>query len=123
MARLIIVVLFLFVRPSLAADPWTKAQIGQQVAFTVLLAADWSQTRSETDLPPEQRQFYETNPILGRYPSTDEVDTYFAAVAVGHALVSHALPSKWRNVWQYVWIARESYSVVNNYRIGVELDF
>lgn len=127
MARLIIAVLFLFVRPALAADPWTKAQIGQQVAFTVLLAADWGQTKDIKNHPELQ----EANPILGPNPTDSEVDQYFAAAAVGHLAVAHLLPSRkipglpltWRDAWQHVWIAREAYAVWNNYSLGVKFDF
>lgn len=128
MARFIIALLFLFARPAFAADPWTDQQIGQQVAFTVLLVADWGQTRDIKNHP----ELEELNPILGPHPTDSEIDRYFAAAVVGHALVSHWLPSRriaswmpitWRDAWQHVWIARQAVSVENNYSLGVKFDF
>lgn len=118
MARLIITVLFLFVRPALAADPWTKAQINQQVAFTVVLAADWAQTRDIKNHP----NLHEANPFLGENPSDREIDEYFATAAIGHLAVAHVLPGKWRDAWQYFWIGAEANTVARNYSLGLRID-
>lgn len=126
--RTLVVGLF-YSLPAVAADPWTKVQVAQQIGFTVLLAADWGQTKDIKNHP----NIYESNPILGPYPTDSEIDRYFATAAVGHALVAHLLPSRriarwlpnitWRDAWQHVWIACEAMAVENNYSLGVSFDF
>jgi hypothetical protein len=74
---------------------------------------DWAQSRNP----------YETNPILGKYPSKTEVDVYFAAATLGHYLVSRALPPDYRKVWQYVWIGVQVGYVTHNYQIGLRIRF
>ncbi len=119
MARMIIAVLFLFVRPALAADPWTDRQITQQAGVTFLLAIDWAQTRDIKN----HSGLHEANPILGEHPTDREVDQYFAAAAIGHAVVTHFLPSDWRDAWQYVWIGAEAGTIARNYNLGVRFEF
>ncbi len=138
MARVIIAALLFLVRPAFAADPWTEAQVGQQVAFTVLLAADWGQTREIADSCEHYGvtwdtsaggwsdvdicAFRETNPILGERPTTDEVDRFFLASAALNLAVAHVLPSKWRSRFQYLSIGIEAGFVAHNYSIGVRVD-
>lgn len=54
---------------------WSKEDTAYQLAFTAALGADWSQSRYIT----KSQKFHEKNPILGKHPSTSEVDAYFIA--------------------------------------------
>ena len=108
----------LFARPGLAADEWTERQAIQQAGFTLLLAVDWAQTRDIQNHPG----FQESNPILGEHPTDKEIDQYFVAAAVGHAVITHFLPTEWRDAWQYTWIGIEANTTVENYRLGVRFD-
>jgi hypothetical protein len=103
-----------------AFDPWSEADKNRQGAFNVALALDWRQT---LQLIKEPDKYYETNPILGKYPSDSKVNTYFALSMLGHAAVTHVLPSKWRPYWQYTWIAIETGVVAHNYKAGIRLNF
>lgn len=119
MARLIIAVLLLFVRPAFGADEWTNRQIAQQAGVTLLLAVDWAQTRDIKNHPG----FHESNPILGEHPTDKEVDQYFAAAAIGHAVITHLLPTEWRDAWQYVWIGAQTSTIARNHSLGIKFDF
>ena len=113
----IIVVFILFLSTS-GAD-WSSGDTNRQLAFTALQLVDWAQTREIA----RNSDFYETNPILGKYPSSTEVDVYFAATTLGHYLVSRALPSDYRKAWQYVWIGVQAGYVTHNYQMGVRIRF
>ena len=115
MRMIIVFMLFL----STAGADWSSGDTNRQLAFTALQMVDWAQTREIARNP----DFYETNPILGKYPSSTEVDVYFAATTLGHYLVSQALPSDYRKVWQYVWIGVQAGYVTHNYQMGVRIDF
>jgi hypothetical protein len=102
-----------------AFDVWSEADKHRQGIFNVALALDWRQTLQIIKDPNR----YETNVILGKHPSDSKVNTYFALSMIGHAAVTHVLPSKWRPYWQYTWIVIETDAVIHNARVGIRLNF
>lgn len=111
------------------AENWTWQDTAWQGAFVAVLAADWTQTRYIAKNPDK---YHETNPILGKHPSTSQVDTYMAGCVLGHTLISLALPPKAeifgytinpRRIWQGVWIGIEAGYVIHNTSIGVKFEF
>lgn len=103
-----------------AADPWSDGDIAREVAWQALHLIDWGQTRSIAKNPDQYR---ELNPILGEHPSIGRVNTYMAASAIAHIIVSDYLSGDWRTAWQWVTIGITASAVHNNYRIGLRLDF
>lgn len=110
----------LLVLSGVAHSEWTKQDSAWQLAYTALHVADWAQTRNIARNPDE---FHETNPILGRHPSVSEVDDYFLVTGVAHALVSAALPPKYRRKWQAAGIVVEAGAVAHNYSIGISMSW
>ena len=104
---------------STPAYAWTEADTRRQLVYTTLHVIDWGQTRYIAT----HDKFYETNPILGKYPSTQDVDGYFAATLAGHTLVSYLLPPKYRKWWQIIWIGAEFKTVAGNYSAGISVHF
>jgi hypothetical protein len=103
-----------------ANGAWSRADTYRQAAVIGVGAVDWLQTR---EIAKNPEKYYEMNPILGSHPSTKEVDAYFAACALAHTGVAMALPPKWREPWQYLWIGLEAATVAHNYNIGIKIDF
>jgi hypothetical protein len=104
---------------SLAFDEWTKKDTEYQLVFTTLLFVDHMQTREIV----KSDYYYEANPILGRYPTMEEVEVYHALCALGHAGIAYMLPEEYRRVWQCVWIGIETHSVYRNYQVGIRIEF
>lgn len=111
------------------ADNWTWEDTAWQGAFVAVLAADWAQTRY---IAKHADEFHETNPILGKHPSTSQVDAYIAGCVLGHTLISLALPPKAeifgytinpRRIWQCIWIGVEAGYVIHNVSIGIKIRF
>jgi hypothetical protein len=102
-----------------ARDKWTKEDTVRQLIFTGLMATDWRQTRYIAN----DRQYSERNPTLGAKPTTRKVDAYFAASTVLHAVAGYYLPARLRSLWQYSGIVVEYSCVLNNFAIGVRVDF
>lgn len=100
---------------SLNAADWTTADTARQTACVSLLAADWCQTRQIVKTPG----MYETNPLIGRHPSLNRVNTYFISAIVGHTLLSYNLTPKNRKRFQYATIGLEAAVVGRNYHIGL----
>lgn len=110
--------LFLLNHPVHAAN-WTKQDTQLQLAYTALHVIDWGQTRYIAT----HEEYYEVNAFLGKDPSIQSVDIYFASTLVGHTLVSYLLPPDWRKIWQIVWIGAKFKTVADNYSLGISIHF
>lgn len=102
------------------AQNWSTQDKVLFATSSVLLVADWAQTRHIARNPD---RFFEKNPILGEHPSVGRVNTYFATTLVLNYIVTDALPPKWRTAYQAGLIGVELYVVGNNKRIGIRMDF
>ena len=133
MKKIIIIFMLLFAVNANAeykfAEAWDVNDTTYQLLATGLMIADWGQTRYIAKNPDK---YYEINPILGKHPSTSEVNTYFAAAILGHALISLALPPKAevfgyninpRRIWQVMWIGIETGYVGHNASMGIRVKF
>lgn len=111
------------------ADKWTAEDTAWQSGVIALKLMDWSQTRYIAKHPNE---YYEINPILGRHPSTSDVDLYFAGSILLHTAIAMALPPKAtvmgydinpRRIFQAVQIGLNGVCVAHNLSIGIGFDF
>jgi hypothetical protein len=105
---------------TLAADKWSTQDKSLEATYQVLHFIDWRQTRYIAKNPDD---YYEMNPILGKHPSTTTVDLYFIAGAILHPIVTHYLPEKYRPWWQGITITMSGTCVVNNFVVGIKMDF
>lgn len=111
--------LLVFATP-VQADEWTASDSLLQGATTLLLVADWMQTRTIAKSPD---RFDEANWFLGRHPSVGAVDGWFLGSILGHLVVSLVLPRPWREVWQGLTITLELAVVAYNARVGIGFNF
>ena len=97
--------------------PEEKAWLGTAAAVTV---ADWSTTR---DLSRRYREgYYENNPILGKQPSTGQVDLYFVSAGlIGYAIADNM--DRHRTTFLQAWTAVEIYYTNRNLNIGLRMKF
>src|SRR6185295_8693501 len=92
-----------------------------EALYLMLDGVDWAQTRRIAKNP---QQFHETNPILGRHPSVGLVNNYFAAAALGHALLADKLPPDLAKIFQYGTIGFEAAEVGRNkFKFGIGMSF
>ena len=101
---------------------WTATDTTLQLTFSTLLIMDWTQT---LHIVRNKDKYYETNNMLGEYPSKRDVNRYFFTSLVGHAAVSYLLPKPYRTIWQSVYIIIE-YDVIQKNRdlgIGISMHF
>mgnify|MGYP006863133829 FL=1 len=99
---------------------WTRADTYRQVGVVGLSGIDWLQTRKIAQNPD---RWYERNPVLGRHPSIEKVDAWFAGTIAVNTAVAMILPPGWREGWQYVSIGWEGTMVGNNMSIGLGIGF
>lgn len=109
--------LLLISLPSFASD-WTDADKKREAVYLALHFIDYKQTLA---LPNQGRP--ELNPILGRHPSRDRVDLWFASGAILHVLIADVLPAEYRKMFQYLTVGAEGSVVLRNHFIGVEARF
>ncbi len=101
-------------------NKWSTQDKTLEGTYQVLHVLDWGQTR---DIAKNPDKYYEMNPILGKHPSTTEVDIYFITTAILHPIVTHLLPNTWRPWWQGITISVSGVCVVNNFAVGIKMDF
>ena len=113
-----IITFLLILLLSIPGLAWEKKDTYKEAAYLTVHTMDWLQTRyiAKSD------DFYELNPILGKYPSIGKVNTYFLITGIGHALVSYILPQKIRNFWQAITFILESGTVLRNIYMGVRFN-
>ncbi|MCG8473245.1 MAG: hypothetical protein MI742_15500 [Desulfobacterales bacterium] len=97
-------------------NSWNKETTARELCFLFTLYQDWKQTRVIAANP---NRFKETNPILGKHPTRSEVDTYFTACALGHAMIAYMLPPRASKIWQTMWIGIQSDVIEGNSEVGV----
>jgi hypothetical protein len=100
-------------------ENWTKTDTSFESIYVGLTIIDWGQTRNMV----KEGGYHEINPLLGRHPSLDTVDTLIPLGIVAHGLISMALPPKYRRYWQFLFIGGEIAAVWNNYNVGLRIDF
>jgi hypothetical protein len=121
----ILLLLFLSAVPAHAeyhfAQNWNWKDSVLEAVFTAEVAVDLGQTLYIEEHPKE---YYEAvNPFLPRHPAKGQV---WEAMAIGaglHALVSMALPKKYRTWWQGTTIILESVNITHNKAIGIGWGF
>jgi len=134
----VLVLLFCLSTPCLAE--WEKTD----TALLVLQVVDWGQTRDIatrkceppyiSDYDGSEYLYHETNPILGKHPSEEKVNTYFASSILINYLVAKfdnkknnekfkGKPKKLHKYWNYIGIASETYFITHNYNLGIKIKF
>ena len=114
---ILIILLTLLPITANAFDEWTDKDELRQRAYMALHLIDWMQTSKMAS----DDMYFETNPLLGRHPSTGKINTYFAATLVFNYVVARTLQTKYRNTWQSFWLGVKTTYVGHNYQIGVRV--
>jgi hypothetical protein len=116
------------------ADKWNKKDTAYQGVFLAITAVDWAQTHwmAKHNWAWDGKQHYEVCPFLSRYPTVREVDTLLPLGMITHTIIALALPPEAtvlrykinpRRIWQCIFIGIEAGAVVNNYSLGVRIEF
>ena len=119
MKPLILLFAVLFLASSCVHDKWTTQDKVLEGVYLTAHTVDWLQTRSAewTD------DLYEINPILRKAPSKTKTDIYFATTGLLHVGITHVLPQAYRKYWQILTFCIEAGTVINNYSLGMRINF
>jgi hypothetical protein len=110
---LLILIIALFLSTSVSAiDEWTETDNALQITYSFLQIIDGVQTYQKLKHPD---RFEETNPILGKHPSKDDLILYNFSCLILHGIVSYCLPKKYRRSWQIITIGMEIHCIEYNY--------
>ena len=117
---LLLVVIVLLPSNSFAFDEWSKRDYTLQATWTVLHIVDWGQT---LDIAKNPDNFHENNPFIGEHPSVRKVNLLMGSSTIINPLITHVLPSRWRPYFQGLSLAVTTGCVVNNYKLGLHINF
>lgn len=85
--------------------------------YSVLHVIDWHQTLQIAD----SDDHYETNLILGKNPSKDQIHLYFFTTLLGQYWLMENI--KHRQIYQIFWIGIQAKTIENNVKLGFKLNF
>ena len=124
MKKVLVLLLLVLLPLMLRGEEWftsfNQEEVVAEAAFVGLALLDWNQTLQIAKHPKEYK---ETNAIIGEHPSVGRVNLLMPTGIALHALVTYALPRKYRSFWQYVWIGEEAACVYQNWRMGLAVRF
>ena len=108
--------------PAWAWDNWPKSDQQLFVASTVAITADWATTRwaARNNWP---NNTYEKNHLMGRHPSVDIVDTYFAVMLITNYLIAAAVPQQYRGFYFTVRTVTHGTAALGNVELGWRMQF
>ena len=120
-----VICLLLFFANNCFADwkDWSDSDKGMFVASTVAITADWMTTRYYSKHQSDFPQYYETNPILGKHPTAQSVDLYFAALVVSNYYIADWLPPEFRGFYLGLRTGAHASAAMGNVRIGWKMQF
>jgi hypothetical protein len=127
MKKIMMILIILFVASGCFAlpwehDPWTTQDTVLQLTFSALAMIDFWQTYTFLYTGTYKEQgYYETNPILGNYPSKIRFFSYAGICIIGHLLISYILPQFFRTIWQIAWSCIEIKYIHHNYQINIRI--
>lgn len=101
-------------------DKWTKAEKTKEVAWLILHAVDYSQTRYAMDRPDE---FKEANPLLGDHPSEGRLNLFALITGIGHVWLTDYVGKEYRSLFQNITLGFKTGTVVNNFYVGAKIEF
>lgn len=119
----IIILSLLFVSPACPADKWDNADVQREVAAITLNVMDGVTTERILD---EIKRAFEAGParlLFGDRPSQAELAGVVVVSSALHATVTHYLPAKYRQYWQWSWIAVKVGVIGNNLHVGLGIQF
>ncbi len=108
-----------FVTFNVDAKDWSTLDQSLLAAAGTLHIIDWAQTRTIAKNPD---LYYERNPLLGRHPSTAEVNRHFALGLIVIPVLAHYF-SDYRTQILSTWLAVEVLCVGNNVHLGIRTTF
>ena len=121
--RFLVIIFALLVSPARAEwSDWSGDTQAMFVASNLAIVADWATTRYGVshDFP---NNTYETNPILGRYPSRDRVDLYMIGILISNYYITDWLPAEYRNFYLGWRTVTHGSAAHNNVQLGWKLQF
>ena len=108
--------------PAAAWQEWTSTDRQLFVASSIAITADWATTRGAArgNWP---NNTYETNHVMGRHPSVNTVDTYFAVMLISNYLIADYLPKEHRGMYLTIRTVVHGASAQRNTELGWRMHF
>ena len=121
MRAIVLSLLLLIPSAAWAWEDWDKEIKTMFVVSSIAIGADWMTTRNMTRRYDEG--YYEKNHILGRHPSTADVDAYMIGILVSNYFITDWLPKDYRIFYLGWRTVTHGSAAHNNMQIGLRLRF
>ena len=98
---------------------WTTTQyVGEGLIAALYFIDDKQTTEAQSN-----RRLYETNKMLGKYPSHSAINKYFVSAYTLQVTAAYFLPTKYRTVLLSAIIGIELQATIHNRQLGVKFKF
>lgn len=103
-------------------EQWSDFDKKLFMASELAMVADWATTRygAKHNFP---NGTYETNIVLGRYPSTDRVDLYFVGLLVSNYYIADNFNPDTRTFYLSMRTVLHGFAAKHNVMLGWQLQF
>jgi hypothetical protein len=132
-----LLIFFISINVAYSADKWDKEDLILASIFTATTVIDWGQTRDMVKINEKtgltrgyidgqwisRLPHRETNYLLGNYPTIGKVDTYMPLAIASTLTIAHYLPKKKRKFFLYFVSILEIYTIHNNQKFGLKINF
>lgn len=119
--RFCMIIAMLLITMGIIKECQAKEDYTLETLTTVAMVADWG-----TTLDIENHQdIYESNPIMGKHPTRATVNTYFISKLVLHYYINRWCEPchSYREYWNFVQFSLSADAVLNNYQLGLKINF
>lgn len=104
----------------LVDNSWSTTQLVLEGAAITSLYVDYKQTENiVSQHSTHYNSWTESNPVLGKYPSSSKVKTYFITTELLQFTIAKTLPSNYRTWFLSSVVAIEVLEINHNKQIGI----
>ena len=89
------------------------------ISANSIIALDYLQTLEIA----QSSEWNERNPIMGEYPSTGDVNRYFASLAIIYNVAAQFIPARYRDKYYIAISIGHGSTVIHNYSAGIRIQF
>jgi len=119
----LILILILLLHPyKIQAYELTKTDWLLELTAITLITIDWGQSRDMAKKIEEGEKIHETNPLLSKKPTLQEIDTMIPLAILAQFLIAQSISKNPRTIFLLTVITFELDAVISNHRNGLRIN-
>ena len=104
-------------------NDWDESTKILFVTSSIAITTDYMLTRDYAKNKHLYSNAYETNPLIGKYPSVATIDLFMIVALVSNYFITDYLPPAYKNIYLGLKTVAHGTAAINNYSIGFRIRF